>query len=108
MVGRPQLKTVGHIPREISRREICQHVYFSLKEENGQSDVTVHSVNYRPSHTADLKFQKRPFPLYYTYKNLGIRNFTLFIRLRSKGNRTIIIRRGGGDQYTHKGIIRER
>ena len=45
MVGLPQqLKTVGHIPREISR-----HVYFFLKEENGQIDGTVHSVDYRPS-----------------------------------------------------------
>ena len=45
MVGLPQqLKTVGHISREISR-----HVYFFLKEENGQIDGTVHSVDYRPS-----------------------------------------------------------
>ena len=45
MVGRPQqLKTVGHITREISRL-----VYFFLTEENGQIDGTVHSVNYRPS-----------------------------------------------------------
>ena len=47
MVGRPQqLKILGHIPRKIS-----QHVYFFLKEQNGQIDGTVHSVNYRPSPT---------------------------------------------------------
>ena len=43
MVGRPQqLKTVGHILREISR-----HVSFFLKEKNGQTDGNVHSVNYQ-------------------------------------------------------------
>ena len=45
MVDRPkQLKAVEHILRETSR-----HVYFFLKEESGQIDGTVHSVNYRPS-----------------------------------------------------------
>ena len=38
-----QIKTVGHIPREISR-----HVYFFLKEENGNIDGTVKSLEYRP------------------------------------------------------------
>ena len=45
LVGQPpQLKTVGHIPREISR-----HVFFFLKEENGRIEGTVHSTKYRPS-----------------------------------------------------------
>ena len=45
MVGQPpQLKTVGHIPREISR-----HVFFFLKEENGRIEGSVHSTKYRPS-----------------------------------------------------------
>ena len=39
-----QIKTVGHIPREISR-----HVYFFLKEENGNIDGTVKSFEYRLS-----------------------------------------------------------
>ena len=39
-----QLKAVGHILRETSWL-----VYFFLKEESGQIDGTVHSVNYRPS-----------------------------------------------------------
>ena len=39
-----QIKTVGHIQREISR-----HVYFFLKEENGNIDGTVKSLEYRPS-----------------------------------------------------------
>ena len=38
LVGQPpQLKTVGHIPREISR-----HVFFFLKEENGRIEGTFH------------------------------------------------------------------
>lgn len=42
MVGSPDmLKTVGHIPREISR-----HTYFFLKEEGGTIDGI---VQYRPS-----------------------------------------------------------
>ena len=45
LVGQlPQLKTVGHIPREISR-----HVFFFLKKENGRVEGTVHSTKYRPS-----------------------------------------------------------
>ena len=44
LVGQsPQLKTVGHITREISR-----HVFFLLKEENGRIEGTVHSTKYRP------------------------------------------------------------
>lgn len=39
-----QVKTVGHIPREISR-----HVYFFLKEENGSIDGSVKSIQYKPS-----------------------------------------------------------
>ena len=50
------------------------------------------------------KFWKHP--LYYIYKNEGIRNFTLFLRLCSKGNRTIIIiRQRGWDQSIYTGII---
>ena len=45
MVGTPEmLKTVGHIPREISR-----HIYFFIKEENGKIDGIVDSLEYRPS-----------------------------------------------------------
>ena len=45
LVGQPpQLKTVGLIPREISR-----HVFFFLKEENGRVEGTVHSTKNRPS-----------------------------------------------------------
>ena len=44
LVGQPpQLKTVGHIPREISR-----HVFFFLKEENRRIEGTVYSTKYRP------------------------------------------------------------
>ena len=39
-----QLKTVGHIAREISR-----HVYFFPKDEHGHIDGTVKSIDYRPS-----------------------------------------------------------
>ena len=39
-----QIKTVGHIPSEISR-----HGYFLLKDENGHIDVNVKSIDYRPS-----------------------------------------------------------
>ena len=38
-----QIKTVGHIPREIS-----QHVYFFLKDEHSHIDGTVKSIDYRP------------------------------------------------------------
>ena len=45
LVGQPpKLKTVGHIPREISR-----HVFFFLKEENERIEGTVYSTKYRPS-----------------------------------------------------------
>ena len=44
---------------------------------------------WRIGDSTDLKFQKLPF--HYTYKNEGTRNFTLFISLCIKGNRTIII-----------------
>ena len=44
LVGQPpQLKIVGHIPREVYR-----HVFFFLKEENGRIEGTVHSTKYRP------------------------------------------------------------
>ena len=36
-----QIKTVGHIPREISR-----HVYFFVKDEHGHIDGTVKSIDY--------------------------------------------------------------
>ena len=39
-----QMKTMGHIPKEISR-----YLYFSLKEGNGATNKTVHSAVYRPS-----------------------------------------------------------
>ena len=39
-----QIKTVGHVPREISR-----HVYFFLKGEQGHIDGTVKSIDYKPS-----------------------------------------------------------
>ena len=39
-----QIKTVGHISREISR-----HVYFFLKDEHGDIDGNVKSIDYRPS-----------------------------------------------------------
>ena len=51
---------------------------------------------WRIGDSTDFKFQK--FPLCYTYENGGIRDFALIIRVHSKGNRTIIIRR---DQFTH-------
>ena len=37
-------KTVGHIPREISR-----YVYFFIKEENGNVSGTLKSLKYKPS-----------------------------------------------------------
>ena len=39
-----ELKTVGHIPREVSR-----HFYFFIKEEGGRVDGSVQSTRYRPS-----------------------------------------------------------
>ena len=38
----PQLKTVGHFPRET-----YGHVFFFLKEENGRIEGSVHSTRYR-------------------------------------------------------------
>ena len=40
----PQLKTVGHVPREISR-----HIFFFLKEENAKVEYFVYSTQYEPS-----------------------------------------------------------
>ena len=40
----PQLKTVEHVPREIST-----HALFFLKEENGKLDGFVYSTQYQPS-----------------------------------------------------------
>ena len=40
----PQLKTVGHLPREISR-----HIFSFLKEENRKIDSFVYSTQYQPS-----------------------------------------------------------
>ena len=40
----PRLKTVGHVPREISG-----HIFFFLKEENGKVDGFVYSAQYQPS-----------------------------------------------------------
>ena len=40
----PRLKTVGHVPREISR-----HIFLFLKEENGKVDGFVYSTQYQPS-----------------------------------------------------------
>ena len=40
----PRLKTVGHVPREISR-----HIFFFLKEENGKVDGFIYSTQYKPS-----------------------------------------------------------
>ena len=37
-------KTVGHVPREISR-----YIYFFIKKENGKITGNVKSLNYRPS-----------------------------------------------------------
>ena len=37
----PQLKTVGHVLREISR-----HIFFFLKEENGKVDGFIYSTQY--------------------------------------------------------------
>ena len=40
----PQLKTVGHVPRDFSR-----HIFFFLKEKNGKIDGIVYSTQYQPS-----------------------------------------------------------
>ena len=40
----PRLKTVGHVPREISRR-----IFFFLKEKNWKVDGFVYSSQYQPS-----------------------------------------------------------
>ena len=40
----PQLKTAGHVRREISR-----HIFFFLKEENGKVDGFVYSLQNQPS-----------------------------------------------------------
>ena len=37
-------KTVGHVPREISR-----YIYFFIKKENGKITGNVKSLNYKPS-----------------------------------------------------------
>ena len=39
-----KLKTIGHVPREVSRR-----AYFYIKEEGGRIDGSVLSTHYRPS-----------------------------------------------------------
>ena len=62
MVGQPpQLKTVGHIPREISR-----HVVFFLKEENGKIEGSVHSTQYRYS---PIPAGELEIPLMLTFKS---------------------------------------
>ena len=40
----PRLKTVGLVPRKISR-----HIFFFLKEENGKVDGFLYSTQYQPS-----------------------------------------------------------
>ena len=44
MVDIPRLKTIGHMPRVISR-----HMFFFLKEENGKVDGFVYSTQYQLS-----------------------------------------------------------
>ena len=56
-----QLKTAGHILREISG-----HVHFFLKEENDQINGTVHSVNYRPY---PITARGSEIPLIVTFKS---------------------------------------
>lgn len=57
-----QVRTVGHIPREISR-----HVYFFLKEENGSIDGSVKSIQYKPS---PIPAGGLEIPLTLTFKSL--------------------------------------
>ena len=49
-----QIKTVGHIPREISR-----HVYFFLKDERVHTDGTVKSIDYRQKQPPEVFCEKR-------------------------------------------------
>ena len=46
-------KTVGHVPREISR-----YIYFFIKKENGKITGNVKSLNYKPSPipSGDLRY----------------------------------------------------
>ena len=62
-----QNKTVGYIPREISR-----HVYFFLKDDHGHTDGTVKSIDYR-----NIEFHMSP--LHYPYQNERVHVYTLFI-----------------------------
>ena len=68
----PQLKTVGHIPRDISR-----HVFFFLKEENGRIERSVHLTNYWPCQIPAgleipllLTFKSTCFVMHQKMKNL--------------------------------------
>ena len=73
-----QVKTVEHIPREISR-----HIYFFLGDENGHIDGTVKSIDYRPSPIPaggleiplTLSFKS----LHYPYQNERVHVYTLLI-----------------------------
>ena len=55
----PRLKTVGHMPREIS-----WHIFFFLKEENGKVDGFVYSTQYQQSPAGGLEI-----PLKLTFKS---------------------------------------
>ena len=52
-------KTVGDVPREISR-----YIYFSIKKENGKITGNVKSLNYKPSPIASGEFE---IPLQLTF-----------------------------------------
>ena len=75
-----QIKTGGHIPREISR-----HVHFFLKDENDHIDGTVKSIelqaipypSWRVRDSINIEFQKSP--LHYPYQNERVHVYTPLI-----------------------------
>ena len=56
-----RLKTVGHVPKEISR-----HIFFFSKEENGKVDGFVYSTQYQPS---PIPAGRLEIPLKITFKS---------------------------------------
>ena len=57
----PRLKTVGYVPREISR-----HIFFFLTEENGKVDGFVYSTQFQPSPIPAVGLE---IPLKLTFKS---------------------------------------
>ena len=78
-----QLKTVGHIPRDISR-----HAYFFQKEENSKIVGSVYSMKCLPSPIPAGGLEVRPLLLTFkstrciTHKDERLHHFDILIRKR--------------------------